>query len=131
MEEKFNEATGNRPGGDRLIDAPFVISDLQAHMKQITEEDAFFKNDRNAITLFKSNGLSLVLVALRATAEMNTPEPTGNVAIVQVMSGSLQMEIEGTTSSISNQQVISFHAQSQYNILAVEDTIFLLTYCHQ
>ena len=65
MEEKFNESTINRPEGDRLLDAPFVIADLNAYIKQITEEDAWFKNDRNAITIFKGDHVTVVLIALR------------------------------------------------------------------
>ena len=128
MEEKFNESTINRPEGARILDAPFVVADLQAHIKQITEEDSFFKNDRNAITLFKSNGVSLVLIALRANAEMTTPDPSGNVGILQVISGRLTIEIEGETSTISQQQIACFHGQLAYHFIAMEDTICLLTF---
>ena len=129
MEEKFNESTVNRPEGDRVINAPFVVSDLQAHIKQITEEDAYFTNDRNAITLFKAHGVSVVLIALRSGAEMSTPEPSGKVGVLQVLSGILNVEIEGETSMVSRQQIISFHGHLGYHILATEDTIFLLTFC--
>lgn len=129
MEETFNESTLNRPEGDRVINAPFVVSDLQAHSKQITEEDAYFTNDRNAITLFKAHGVSVVLVALRNGAEMSTPEPSGKVGIIQVMSGSLNMEMENETSTVGQQQILSFHGHLGYHILATEDTIFLLTFC--
>ena len=129
MEEKFNESTVNRPEGDRVINAPFVVSDLQAHIKQITEEDAYFNNDRNAITLFKAHGVSVVLIALRNGAEMSTPAPSGKVGVLQVLSGSLNVEIEGETSTVSRQQIISFHGHLGYHILATEDTIFLLTFC--
>ncbi len=127
MEEKFNESTINRPDGDRLLDAPFVIADLGAYIHQITTEDAWFKNDRNAITLFKSNHISVVLVALRETAEMKPPSPSAGVAVLQVMSGELSIEIEGQTFTAGRQQLVSFHEQQQYNIAATEESIFLLT----
>ena len=130
MKEKFNESTNNRPEGERLIDAPFVVSDLSAHIKQITEEDSFFINDRNAITLFKSEGISVVLVALRSGAEMSAPEPSGNIAILQVLSGSFDIEIKNTTSSVGKQQIVSFHGSIPYHILATEEVIFLLTFYH-
>ena len=129
MEEKFNESTVNRPKGDRVINAPFVVSDLPAHIKQITEEDAYFTNDRNAITLFKAHGVSVVLIALRSGAEMSTPSPSGKVGVLQVLSGKVDVEIEGETSTVSGQQIISFHGHLGYHILATEDTIFLLTFC--
>lgn len=130
MEEKYNESTLNRPEGDRVINAPFVVSDLQAHSKQITEEDAYFTNDRNAITLFKAHDTSVVLVALRNGAEMSTPEPSGKVGVIQVLSGSINVEIENKTSTVGAQQVISFHGHLGYHILSTEDTIFLLTFCN-
>ena len=126
MEEKFNESTTNRPEGDRLLDAPFVIADLDAYVKQITGEDAWFKNDRNAITLFKSNQVTTVLVALRETAEMKPPIPSEGVAIIQLMSGELNIEIEGQTFTVKGKQLVSFHEQQQYNIAATEESIFLL-----
>lgn len=129
MEEKYNESTNNRPEGDRVINAPFVVSDINAHIKQITEEDAYFKNDRNAITLFKAHGVSVVLIALRNNAEISTPEPSGKVGVIQVISGSLDIEIEGETSTVAHQQIISFHGHLGYHIMATEDTIFLLTFC--
>lgn len=129
MKEKFNESTVNRPEGERLINAPFVVSDLPAHIKQITEEDAYFTNDRNAITLFKAHGVSVVLVALRNGAEMSTPEPSGRVGVIQVLSGSVDVEIEKETSTVGKQQIISFHGHLPYHIAATEDTIFLLTFC--
>ncbi len=129
MKETFNESTANRPEGERLINAPFVVSDLAAHIKQITEEDAYFTNDRNAITLFKAHGVSVVLVALRNGGELSTPQPSGKVGIIQVMSGSLNVEIEKETSTVGHQQIISFHGHLGYHILAREDTVFLLTFC--
>lgn len=129
MEEKFNESTVNRPEGDRIINAPFVVSDLTAHIKQITGEDTYSTNDRNAITLFKAHSVSVILVAIRSGAEMSTPEPSGKVGIIQVISGSLNVEIEDETSTVNQQQLISFHGHLGYHIQATEDTIFLLTFC--
>jgi len=127
MEEKFNESTINRPEGDRLLDAPFVVSDLEAYIRQITEEDAWFKNDRNAITLFKSDHVTVVLVALREAAQMQPPSPSAGVAIIQVISGELTVEIEGQTFTVKRHQVVSFHEQLKYYIAAREESILLLT----
>jgi len=108
MEEKFNESTINRPEGDRLLDAPFVIADLSAYIKQITEEDAWFKNDRNAITLFKGDNVTVV-------------------AIVQLLSGELNVEIEGQTFTLIRNQLLTFHEQLQYYMAAKQESILLLT----
>ena len=127
MEEKFNESTINRPEGDRLLNAPFVIADLEAYVKQITEEDAWFKNDRNAITLFKGDNITVVLIALHEAAQMQPPTPSSGVAVLQVMSGELSVEIEGQTFTAKRNQLVTFHEQLQYYIAAKEESIFLLT----
>jgi len=127
MEEKFNESTINRPEGNRLLDAPFVIADLNAYIKQITEEDAWFKNDRNAITIFKGDHVTVVLIALREAAQIQPPSPSVGVGIIQLISGQLNIEIEGQTFNVKRNQLVSFHEQQQYYIAAIEESILLLT----
>lgn len=131
MEEKYNESTHNRPEGDRVLNAPSVVSDLGAYSKQITEEDAYVNGDRNAITLFKAHHTTVTLIALKNGAEMSTPEPKGKVAVVQVLSGSIDVEIGSETSSVGYQQLISFHGHLGYHIAATEDAVFLLTFCKE
>jgi redox-sensitive bicupin YhaK (pirin superfamily) len=127
MEEKFNESTINRPEGDRLLDAPFVIADLDGYIKQITQENAWFKNDRNAITLFKGDHVTVVLIALHESAQIQPPLPSTGVAIIQLISGKLSIEIEGQTFTVKRNQLVSFHEQQQYFIAATEESILLLT----
>ena len=54
MDEKFNEATKNRPAGDRLLDSPVVLMDIPTFIKQLRNEKAWEENDRNSITVFKT-----------------------------------------------------------------------------
>ena len=127
MEEKFNESTVNRPEGDRLLDAPFVIADLDGYIRQITQENAWFKNDRNAITVFKGDHVTVVLIALHEAAQIQPPSPSTGVAIIQLISGKLSLEIEGQTFTVKRNQLVSFHEQQQYYIAATEESILLLT----
>src|SRR5690349_20827894 len=120
MEEKFNESTINRPEGDRLLDAPFVIADLDAYVKQITQENAWLKNDRNAITLFKGDHVTVVLIALHEAAQIQPPTPSSGVAVIQLLSGELTIEVEGQTTTVKRNQLVSFHEQQQYYIAATK-----------
>ena len=70
MEEKFNESTVQRPDGERMIDAALVSIDLPLYMAQIKEESSWKNGKRNAITVFKTNGLRIVLIALHEGSEM-------------------------------------------------------------
>lgn len=127
MDEKFNESTINRPEGDRIIDAPLVTMDLQKHIQQIKEEDAWHKSDRNAITLFKTGGLRIVLVALHANAELKPPAPQEGVTSVQVLQGHLRITVEQQIADVKQGQIVAFHEHLPFNVLAVKETAFLLT----
>ncbi len=41
MDEKFNDATKQRPQGERIMDAALVTIDLRNFIKQIREEKAW------------------------------------------------------------------------------------------
>ena len=46
MDEKFNDATKQRPQGERIMDASLVTIDLHNFIKQIREERAWKDSDR-------------------------------------------------------------------------------------
>jgi len=127
MEEKFNESTINRPKGDRILDAPFVTIDLPSFIQQIKEEEAWHKNDRNAITVFKTGDLRLVLVALHTNAEVKPPVPSEGITTVQVIEGTLRVHVDEQTAELKAKQVIAFHEHQPFNIVALEESVFLLT----
>ena len=70
MEDKLIEATTQRPQGHRIVDGPLVTIDLRSFKEQIRNVKAWKDSDRNAITVFKTNGMRIVLIALNKGAEM-------------------------------------------------------------
>ena len=126
MQERHNEATLNRPFGDRTIDAPMVQIDLHAYTQQIKAEDAWQKNDRNAITVFKTGSMQMVLVALHKGAEL-LPQLSESVLCVQVMEGHIHFITDGATNEVKEGHIITLHENLTYNIVAVEESTFLLT----
>ncbi|MBA2250770.1 MAG: hypothetical protein H0W12_11340 [Chitinophagaceae bacterium] len=126
MEEKYNDATKNRPEGDRPIDATAVVIDLPQFIHQIKDEKAWDKNDRNAITVFKSDKLRIVLVAMHADAVMQTQHPD-NIFSVQVIDGKINLETNGKSVSIKEDELFVLHAGIPYKITAQSKAIFLLT----
>lgn len=128
MEVKQNDSTINRPWGERPVDAPFIPIDLQGYAQQIMQEEAWQKNDRNAITLFKSEGTTVVLVALHKDAEMipGSFQGTG-ILLLQVLEGLLHFSTNGEEVHISRGQMITLHENIPYKALAHEDTMCLLT----
>ncbi len=55
MENTDIDSTHNRPEGDRKIDSPVLLIDIPSFIKQVKDEKAWGKNDRNAITVFKAD----------------------------------------------------------------------------
>ena len=126
MEEKFNEATTQRPQGDRMMDAPLVTIDLRSFTKQIREEKAWKDSDRNAITVFKTNGMRIVLIALHKNAEMAKHTADGMIS-VQVMEGQILFTTEEQSVELGQGEMLALHKNVPHSVLAREETIFLLT----
>ncbi len=124
--EKYNEATTNRPEGDRPLDAPLLFINIPDLIKQIKKEKAWDKNDRNAITVFKSDKMSIILVALHKKAEMTTERPE-NIFSLQVLTGKLKLHTGIETTEVKKEEVFVLHANIPYKIEAVKKSIFLLT----
>lgn len=128
MEAKYNESTHNRPWGERPVDAPVVPIDLHAYTQQLMEEEAWQKNGRNAITVFKSEGMTLVIVALHKETEMKpgTVDGTG-IMTLQVLDGHLNFRTEKEMLDLHRGQAVVLHEHIPYSATAMEETICLLT----
>jgi len=126
MEERHNEATTNRPEGERPIDAPVVLVNIPEFIKKIKKEKAWDKNDRNAITVFKSDKLRIILVAMHKKAEMTTERPE-NIFSVQVISGKVKLDTAGKSFDVSEEELLVLHPNITYKIVALRKSVFLMT----
>lgn len=126
MEIKRNESTLNRPEGDRVLDAPYVFIDIPSFIDQVKQEKAWEKNDRNGITVFKSDLLTIVITALQASAEIKDNSVDGLLTI-QVIKGNARVTTPDGDIDMSNGQVLTFHPRISHSILAITDAIFLLS----
>ncbi len=126
MEIKRNEATRNRPEGDRVIDAPYVFADLPAFIEQVKDENAWEKSDRNGITVFKSDSVTIVLTVLKEGAVIKDNTVNGYLTI-HVLDGKIRMEtLEGDTEQGTN-QLIAFHPNVPHSMEAKKDSVLLIT----
>jgi quercetin dioxygenase-like cupin family protein len=126
MDEKFNESTKNRPEGDRPVESPVVLIDIPSFIKQIKNEKAWDKNDRNSVTVFKTDKMRVVLVGLHKGAEMTTDHPD-NVISIQVISGKIELHANNDSMNIRKKQAVALHEQVPYRVVAVKKSILLLT----
>ena len=125
MEEKFNKATPQRTQ-DHLLDAPLVSIDIPAFIEQLKQESTWKQSDRNTITVFKTNGMRIVLIALHAVAEMATHTADGIIS-VQVLEGQIKFTTDIKTVELSKGQMLALHERIPHSVVAIEETVFLLT----
>ncbi len=126
MEIKRNDATRNRPQGDRVIDAPYVFADLQAFIEQVKDENAWEKSDRNGITVFKTEGMTIVLSALKEGALVKDNRISGFLT-VQVLQGIIRMQTLDGDADMEVSQLMAFHPDIPHSIEARTDTVLLIT----
>lgn len=126
MEEKYNESTGLRPEGGRLIDATLVSIDVPDFIKQIKSEPAWEKNDRNAITVYKTDGMRIVLIALHEDAVIARHTANGVISI-QVLEGEINFITDEQSVVLSKGQIITLHKDVPHSVAAIKESVFLLT----
>ena len=126
MEIKTNHATENRPDGDRILDAPYVFTDIPMYLEQLRNEKSWVKNDRNAITVYKSEKITTVISVLKSGAIVND-HSINECLSFQVLAGELKVETEGRTFYATQGQMMMFHPHLQYSICSVTDSDILIT----
>jgi quercetin dioxygenase-like cupin family protein len=126
MEIKRNEATINRPDGDRVIDAPYVFVDIPEFVKQLKVEKSWEKNDRNGITVFKSTNLTVVITALQAAAEVGHNNMDAFMTM-QVLDGDVRVTTPDGDVDMKESNLIVFHPGIPHTIHAITDIIILLS----
>ncbi|AMR29495.1 hypothetical protein A0257_21970 [Hymenobacter psoromatis] len=132
MEPKFNAATPQRPAGDRLLDAPLLLADISSLVEQLHRESIWEESDRNAITVFKTAGLTIVLVILRVDAILNLCISEGLLSL-HLLKGQVQVVADSAEPlpALSQGQLLTLHAGAPYRALALAEATLLLTVAGQ
>lgn len=126
MEIKQNESTDLRPEGGRVLDAPLVSIDLNDFIKTIKEEPAWKNKDHNAITVYKTNGLRLVLMAMRKEAVIGRHTADGILSL-QVLEGKINFTTDDKSVILEEGHMIALHKGLPHGITAIKESVFLLT----
>ena len=105
MEEKRNESTELRPEGGRVMDAPVVPINIPEFLRQIKNEPAWENGDRNAMTVFKSEAMRIVLIALHKEAIIEEHSANGVIS-VQVLEGEINFDTGGNTYNLKKGEII-------------------------
>ena len=126
MELKGNESTLNRPLGERAINAPAVLIHIPGYIEMIQNEKAWQHNDRNAITVFKSEDMTVVLTRLKDGASLEEVKTEGYTTLF-VLEGQLQSSSGEEKNCVAGDLLI-FHPAVSFSITAKKESSFLLTH---
>jgi quercetin dioxygenase-like cupin family protein len=95
-------------------------------MKKIKQEDSWQNGQRNAITLLKSDNMRLVLIALRAGEEIDFRQ-SDNLISLQLLEGNSEFRAVNKTVELKQGNLITLHENMEHSLIAISETIFLLT----
>jgi quercetin dioxygenase-like cupin family protein len=123
---KYNESTRNRPEGERLLDAPVVPLNLNASIAQIKGEVGYEKNDRNAITLFHSERMRIVLIALHAGAEITEHAVSGPCSILTI-DGRVGVRAGSDSYTLGPGEALALQDAMAHSVKADAESVILLT----
>ena len=126
MEKVLHEIAVERDNEERIIDATMVYVNLPHYINQIKQEEAWHKNDRNAITLLKTSFLRIVLIALHKGAILKK-HIVPQMISVQVLEGKMQFITDVQTIELVAGDMIALYDGIAHTVVATEETVFLLT----
>lgn len=126
MEVKQNESTELRPEGERVIDAPLVTINMPEFIKTIKSEETWKNKDRNAMTIYKTNGLRMVLVALHKNAVLARHTADGILSL-QVLDGEINFNTDDKSVAVKKGELIALHRGLYHSVEAIKESVFLLT----
>ncbi|HZR84051.1 MAG TPA: hypothetical protein VFD92_23340 [Candidatus Binatia bacterium] len=111
---------------ERPLDAPLMVFDLPAVIRQLQSERTWETGSRNAMTLLKSPELRVVLVAMHTGAEVPW-QPAEASMTIQVVQGRLVVSAESRSETLSAGQLVALHAGVSHRLEAKEPCAFVLT----
>jgi quercetin dioxygenase-like cupin family protein len=114
-----------RPGSDRALSGPFRGFDLHEELTRLREEKEWREGRRNAITLGKVGGLSVVLMAMKAGDRLEKHSAPGPISLA-VREGRIRFKAEGEAVEAGPETVLTCDAGVLHEVEALSDTVCLL-----
>lgn len=129
MEKNTNvESTLLRPEGKRILNAPLIEIDLNKFIEKLKQEVNWAENDQNAITIFKSEYSTIVLMGMKENAELKAHTSNGNI-VIQVLEGEINFKTDLHSSLLDKGQMVTLQSNISHSVVAILESFFLLTIC--
>lgn len=114
-----------RPGSDRSLSGPFRGFDIEEELARLHEEKEWREGRRNAITLGKVGGLSVVLLAMKAGDRLEEHSAPGPISLA-VREGRIRFTAEGEAFEAGPETVLTCDAGVRHEVEALRDAVCLL-----
>jgi D-lyxose ketol-isomerase len=124
MDYRQNDATINRPEGERVLDGDCIYTDLVEIVNQLRNEKAYDTNDLNGITVLKT-GSTTIVVTLMKQGSFSKRITVDTALTLLVMSGKLTIEKEGSAIELGPAQMLNFHPLIAHDIKAEIETVVI------
>ncbi|MFI5398776.1 MAG: cupin domain-containing protein [Candidatus Binatia bacterium] len=111
---------------ERPLDAPLLTFDIPALLTQVKQESTWRTGSRNAITLLKTQGLRVVLVAMHAGTMIPSHRAEGPIA-VQLLEGQLVFSAGSKNVTLAPAQLLTLQPGIPHDLEAKGECAFLLT----
>jgi quercetin dioxygenase-like cupin family protein len=100
--------------------------DLSSERELLRQEESYRGGDRNAKTLVKEHGLSVVLTVMRSGARLREHKTAGPIS-VQTLAGHIRLHALENTFDLPAGHVVVLGGDIVHDVEAVEESAFLLT----
>ncbi len=112
--------------GERMLDAPVLVLKVDEEIQRLRKEPEWLSGHENGITLSKYPHLRVVLVALRKGTLLQDHAVSGPMSLF-VISGRINVVVGRTKHQLEEKGLCTLRKTIAHRILAVEDSVFLLS----
>ena len=121
-----DSSSGQRPGSDRSLSGPLQSFDLDVEAARLRDEKEWREGRRNSITLRKGEGMSVVLMVMKAGDKLEEHSAPGPISLI-IREGRIRFAAEGETVEAGPERVLTCDAGVRHSVEAVSDAVCILT----
>jgi quercetin dioxygenase-like cupin family protein len=115
------------PGSERPLHGPLQKFDLGAEAERLLEEGAWQRGQRNSITLRKGEGMSVVLLVMKAGDRLEEHAAPGPFSL-SVREGRIRIMVaEEVVAEAGSDILLTCDAGVKHKVEALSDAVCLLT----
>ncbi len=111
---------------ERTLDQPLLAFDIASVLRQMRAEETWYRGTHDAMTLTKSGGLRVVLVAMHTGTVLPWHRAAGPFSL-QLLEGELGVQTDLRTVRLRPGELLTLAAEVRHQVTAFRDAAFLLT----